>query len=83
MAKARIAVPNSPSLRNAHLIGAGNKFPKIKDAQGNIQFRLSVVKQAESKTKIVNMDKRLEALLKSSTSLTKQPSKSKSFTPSR
>jgi hypothetical protein len=45
MAK-RIVGRNSPKIKNAHLIGAGNKFNPVYTNKGVINYRASVIKQS-------------------------------------
>jgi hypothetical protein len=45
VAKAKI-VRNSPVIKNANLIGAGNKFVPMTDGKGAIQWKASVQAQA-------------------------------------
>lgn len=77
MGKAQIIVRNSPYIRNSHLIGAGNKFPQLKDANGNIQYRLSVIKQAEKPKASPSVLDMLNTALRSTTSLSKNPTVNK------
>lgn len=80
MARVRMIVPNSPIIRRGSLIGAGNKFPSIKDSNGVVQYRLSVTKQAEGQKK-PSMNRFLELALKSTTSLNKTPTRIKGINP--
>lgn len=63
MAKGKI-INNAPIIRNAHLINAGNKFPNLKDANGNTQWKLSVTKQAEPKKDVSALIARMEQTAK-------------------
>jgi len=64
MGKGRIIYRGGPVIKNATLINAGNKFPNLRDEKGNIQWRLSVTKQAEPKKEVSALIARLNNTVK-------------------
>ncbi len=64
MAKGKIIVRNAPYIRNANLIGAGNKFAPIRDNSGNVQWQLSVAKQAAPQMQTSSLISRMESTAK-------------------
>ena len=64
MQKRKIKHYGSTFIRNANLIGAGNKFVALRNEQGEIQWRVSIAKQAGQKVTLSALKRKAEELSK-------------------
>lgn len=64
MQKRRVKNYGSPFIRNANLIGAGNKFTALRDENGIVQWKLSVVNQGTQKPNLPTFKDKVQQLAK-------------------